>query len=93
VFGEGYAAAHPDVVVAVVQTAASVLLCTATILALTASANAQSGGPFGSSYFGPLSSGNYYPPTPGDRGCWSIANNLCKAPQQARSQRSKQPRR
>jgi hypothetical protein len=69
------------------------LLCTATLLALTASANAQSGGPIGSSYFGPLSSGNYYPPTPGDRGCWSIANNSCKAPQQARPQRIKQPRR
>jgi hypothetical protein len=69
------------------------LLCTATILSLTVSAHAQSGGMGGGSYFGPLSSGNYYPPTPGDRGCWSIAGNQCKASQPARPQRVKQPRR
>jgi hypothetical protein len=65
------------------------LLCTATILALTASANAQSS-MGGSSYFGlGAMGGNYYPPTPGDRGCWSIASNPCKAPQQTQSQRQK----
>jgi hypothetical protein len=61
------------------------------LAALTIYAGAQSS-MGASSYFGPMS-GNYYPPTPGDRGCWSIASNLCKAPQQARPQRIKQPRR
>jgi hypothetical protein len=40
------------------------LICTAMFLALTASASAQSAGPWGSSYFGPMSSGNYYPGPP-----------------------------
>jgi hypothetical protein len=67
------------------------LLCTATILALTASANAR--------YFGPNSgsaihAGNSPPSVPGYTCAYTIAKGACvDAPKPARVQRIKQPRR
>jgi hypothetical protein len=73
------------------------LLCTATILALTVSANAQAliigGGNSPSTHAAGVTRGNY-PSIPGNNGCWSASKADCyAAPRQARPQRIKQPRR
>jgi hypothetical protein len=73
------------------------LLCTATILALTASANAQfiifGGGNSPSTHAAGVTRGNY-PSAPGDHGCWSASKTDCyAAPKQAQPQRTKRPRR
>jgi hypothetical protein len=75
------------------MTMTRLLICTATLLALTASANAQN------SYFGPNSGASIYPtgnyPTaPGYTCAYTTAKGACiDAPKPAQPQRAKQPRR
>jgi hypothetical protein len=69
------------------------LLCTATILALTASANAQASLTQCWGHDACVGQNLGGPPIPGYTCAYTVAKGECRAPQPVRVQRSKQPRR